>query len=53
MGRVVVVVVVAAAAAAAGCKASPLPVRVSADAAPQERLQAAHALLATSPLIDG
>ncbi|XP_063866895.1 dipeptidase 1-like [Scylla paramamosain] len=53
MGRVVVVVVVAAATAAAGCRASPLPVRVSPDAAPQERLQAAHTLLATSPLIDG
>ncbi|XP_045104333.1 dipeptidase 1-like isoform X2 [Portunus trituberculatus] len=53
MGRVVVVVVVAAATAAAGCRASPLPVRVSPDAPPQERLQAAHTLLATSPLIDG
>ncbi|KAK8387407.1 hypothetical protein O3P69_018178 [Scylla paramamosain] len=36
-----------------GVERVPLPVRVSPDAAPQERLQAAHTLLATSPLIDG
>ncbi|XP_069185488.1 dipeptidase 1 isoform X2 [Procambarus clarkii] len=44
---VVVMVVVS------GCGSSPLPVRVSAHASHQERLQAARALLNESPLIDG
>ncbi|XP_050728720.1 dipeptidase 1-like [Eriocheir sinensis] len=50
---VAVTVVVVAAARMVQCAASPLPVRVSPDAPQQERLKAAHDLLASSPLIDG
>ncbi|KAK8720714.1 hypothetical protein OTU49_013145, partial [Cherax quadricarinatus] len=52
-GEAAVVVMWVLTAARARCEASPLPVRVSPQATHQERLQAAHHLLAHSPLIDG